>query len=77
MAKAIDVSAVIVMVVVGVFLFFASLPIPGAIGFVGMGKTAEEIKRAEQRRKRQRCLGFALLIVGGFVQVLRLFEVLR
>ena len=77
MAHTIDASAVVVMLVAGISLYLGSLPIPGAWSFVGGGKTKEEIKRAERRRKWQRGIGLALLIVGSLVQVLRLAGVLR
>ena len=44
--------------------------------FVGGGKTNEEIKQAERRKKWHSRLGLTLLIVGSFVQVLRLVGVL-
>ena len=76
MARTIDVSAVVVMLVAGIYLYLASLPISGALTFVGGGKTSEEIKRAERHKKWQSRLGLTLLIIGSFVQVLRLVGVL-
>lgn len=77
MAKVIDASAVIVMLIAGVFLYVASLPIPGALTFIGAGKTPEEIERADRRRKWQSRLGLALLVVGSLVQMFRIVGVLR
>jgi len=76
MTEWIDGLSVAMMFVSGLFLYAESRPIPGAITFVGGGKTEREIKMAERRRKLQRYVGLALFILGSLVQFFRVVGVL-
>jgi hypothetical protein len=44
---------------------------------IGGGEAEEDVRLDEERRRRKSRLGFALLAVGSFLQVLRVVGVLR
>jgi hypothetical protein len=75
--KWIDGLSVVMLVVSTLLLYAASRPVPGAITFVGGGKTEQEIKTAGRRRERQSRVGLAFLVIGFLVQFLRVVGVLR
>lgn len=72
--KAIGLLALVATAVSGLSLYFGSQPIPGSLNLVGCGKTGQEIKSAERRRRFQRFVGLAMFIISVLLQAVVLYR---
>ena len=73
-----DAVVIVAVLISGFALFFASLPVPGAlIMFYGGKKSTQETEKAGRRRRIWRWTGFLLMVGGSAFQILRLIGPLR